>query len=226
MNFTDQMDDVTTLAHELGHGDAVPARRRAPDRPLAPSAAGARRGALDVRRDDRHSTACWRREPTPAGAPRRWSREQRRDGRSRRSSARRAWCATSRVPTGCARRARRSCPTASREVWFEDEPAVLRRRRRAAGGLPLRLGLHPALHPHALLHLRVRVRAPREPGALRAVPRGRRRVRRPVPRLPGDRRRGLAGGAARRHRPRHLARRRWDAGFAEIERMVEVAEAG
>ena len=53
----------------------------------------------------------------------------------------------------------------------------------------------------------------------------RRRVRRRLPRLPGHRRLGLAGGAAARLGLDITRDDCWDAGFAEIERLIEMAEA-
>ena len=85
------------------------------------------------------------------------------------------------------------------------ERALLRRLARAARGLPARLVVHPALHPRPLLHVRLRVRAPRRVLARRAVPRGSRAVRARVSRLPRERRLALAAGparAARRRSPR------------------------
>ena len=118
--------------------------------------------------------------------------------RSRRSSGRRTWCATSRAPTACAPRARRSCPTASREVWLETN----RPYYGDAVELPDGYRFGWAYIPH-FIHTRfytyAYVFAHLASLALYAkLPRGRRRVRRPVPRLPLDRRRGLAPGAARR----------------------------
>ena len=185
--------------------DAVPAGRRAADGALAPPPTGARRSAVDVRRDDRRRPPAGGRGRRHAGASRAARSERRervRDGLP--ADAHGALRAGRLQPARGGQGAHARPP---RGGVAGDEPAVLRRRRGAARGLPLRLGLHPAFRAHALLHVRVRVRTSREPRAVCEVPRGRRHVRRPVPRLPLDRRRGLAPGATRRHRPRHLARR-------------------
>ena len=144
--------------------DAVPARRRAPDRALAPSAAGARRGAVDVRRDDRHRPPAGRRPTTRRCA----------SGCSRRS-VETAFATVFRQTHmvryeqgayGLRAEGKALMPDRLSEVWLAPNRPYYGDAVELPGGLPLRLVVHPALHPHALLHLRVRVRAPREPRAL------------------------------------------------------------
>ena len=104
--------------------------------------------------------------------------------------------------------------------------AVLRRRRRAARGLPPRLELHPALHQHALLHVRLRVRPPGEPGAVRAVPRAGRRLRGAVHGVPGPGRSGRSGRAAAAFGIDLADHGTWERGLDEMERLLELALEG
>ena len=61
------------------------------------------------------------------------------------------------------------------EIWFEENGKYYGDSVRAARALPPGLVVHPPLHLDALLHLRLRLRAPRDAGAVRALPRARAR---------------------------------------------------
>ncbi len=95
------------------------------------------------------------------------------------------------------------------------EPALLRRLAGADRRLRARLELHPPLHQHPLLHVRLRVREAGRAGALRALPRGLRRFRARIPRAavggrirrPGDPARTLRRGHHRPVRVEHRLRR-------------------
>ena len=212
LNFTDQMDDVRTLAHELGHGMHFELAGERQTRALAPPAAGAGRGALDVRRDDRlRPPARGRRRQDPArlGA----ARVERRGRRSRRSSARRCMVRYEQGAYGLRAEGKALIPDRLGEFWLEAQPPYYG----DAVELPEGYRFGWAYIPH-FIHTRfytyAYVFAHLASLALYAqLPRGRRRVRRPVPRLPRDRRRRLAAGAARGARPRHHARRRLGRGL-------------
>ena len=85
------------------------------------------------------------------------------------------------------------------EMWIEENERYYADSLELPDGLPARLDVHPALHPRPLLHVRVRVRAPRRVLARRAVPRGSRAVR--------SRRISTSSRAARRARRRTCSRR-------------------
>ena len=168
LNYTDTLRDVMTMAHELGHGMHFALLARRQTRALVPRAARALRGAVDVRRAARLRPH--------AGDARTTRRRARRSSRAELECGLRDGLPADDDGALRAGRLRARAdgkaltPERLSEFWYERERALLRRLDRAAGGLPRRLELHPALHPHALLHVRVRVRAPREPRALRDLP--------------------------------------------------------
>ena len=167
MNFTDRVDDVMTLAHELGHGMHFTLARRAQTRPLVPHRPGAGRGAVDLRRVGGVRPPARGTSPTrpPAGC----CSPSASRARSPRSSARRC-CALRAARLRPARRGGTAL-TADRlsTIWFEENAKYYGDARRTARRLPAGLVVHPPLHPHPLLHLRLRVRAAGRAGALRAA---------------------------------------------------------
>ena len=85
------------------------------------------------------------------------------------------------------------------ELWERVAGRDARRRRRDHRGLPQVVVLRAALHRHAGLRLRVRLRPAAGAERLPPLPRGGRGVRAALPRAAGDRRLAQPGGA-RRHR--------------------------
>ena len=170
MNFTDQMNDVMTLAHELGHGMHFTLSARAAVGTVDAHRARPGRGAVDVR-----GAADLRPSARDRDRRRHAARADLRAGRG---------VVRDRVPPNGPGALRAAClrgaqgghdPHRRAPVGHlaRRKPGVLRRHHRAARRVSVRLELHPPLHLDPLLHLRVRVRAPDHTGALRAVPRAR-----------------------------------------------------
>ena len=208
MNYTDRLRDVSTLAHEFGHAThnvlalerqtwrshrcgipmaEVPstfAQALADDYLLENEADAGTRASLAADRLENAFAAIYRQTVLARF-------EQRAYG-----------------VRGEGPRARRRAPE---RALGRGERALLRRLARDAGGLRVRLVVHPALHPRSLLHLRVLVRAARRAAALPPLSRGSRGVRPEVPRAAGRGRLRIAGRPRRAVRPRppldrHVAR--------------------
>ena len=105
------------------------------------------------------------------------------------------------------------------------EPALLRRQHPPVGRLPAGLVVHPPLHLDPLLHLRLRVREAGRAGAVRALAGAGRGVRGALPEFMA------AGGSGA---PADLlavlgidlsGREIWDTAFDELERMIAAAES-
>ena len=206
MNFTDRMNDVMTLAHELGHGmhfTLASEEQTALSAGTGIALAEVPSTFAELLAFD-HLMAVETRSGDPPGAGRRARGGVVRHGlppdrpHPLRAAGLRA-----------ARRGEHAHPRAPLRGLVRGEREVLRRRAPAAGGLPAGVVVHPPLHLDALLHLRLRLRAPRHAGALRALPRARGRLRRRLPRVPGGGRvdgPGRAPGGAGRgpRRPRRV----------------------
>ena len=119
LNFTDQMDDVRTLAHEIGHAMQfqLAGERQTASAPSPLALAEVPSTFAEMIVTDRLLAAADD-DPGPvSGCSHRASRR-----RSRPSSGRRTWCATSRARTACVPRARRSCPTPRRGLARHQPP--------------------------------------------------------------------------------------------------------
>ena len=171
MNFTDRMDDVMTLAHELGPRHALHPRRRARRRRS--------RSAPGIALAEVPSTFAelltfdhlMEIETDPA--TRRSLISERVEGSF--ATVFRQTVLTRYEQRAYALRAEGGTLTADRlsEIWFEENAKYYGDAVGPARALPAGLVVHPALHLDALLHLRLRLRAPVDAGALRALPRGR-----------------------------------------------------
>jgi oligoendopeptidase F len=93
------------------------------------------------------------------------------------------------------------------DIWLDVNACAVPRLDHAHRRLSLVVGLHPALHPLAVLLLRLRLRRVARPGALRGLPGAGRRVRAALPRAPGRRRQRIARDIAAPARHRHHAAR-------------------
>ena len=224
LNFTDQMDDVRTLAHEIGHamqfqlaGERQTALSHHP--PLALAEVPSTFAEMIV--TDRLLAAAADDTQVRLGLLA--------------TSVETAFATVFRQTHmvryeqgayGLRAEGKALMPDRLGEIWLATNRPYYGDAVELPDGLPLRLGLHPALHPHALLHLRVRVRAPREPRALRA------QYREDGDAFVGPYLDFLSiGGAASPQEQLagiglDISRDDcWDAGFAEIERLIEMAEA-
>ena len=91
-----------------------------------------------------------------------------------------------------ARKEKRLTPDTSRKPLARSQRQILRRRRRHARRLPLGLVVHPPLHPLALLLLQLRLRPASRSRALSNVQRRRQKFRAKISRAARSRRLGLA----------------------------------
>ena len=167
------------------------------------------------------TTICSRTRTTPPHA--RHSQSSGSRTRSPRSTARRARAlraARVRRPRGGPRARRR----AAERALGRGEHEVLRRLAPHARGIRDGVVVHPALHPRALLHLRVLVRAARRAPALPPLPRGSRGVRPEVLELLGS---GGSASPADLVAPFGLdltSTDTWREAFAELDAMRVEAE--
>ena len=225
MNFTDRMDDVMTLAHELGHGMHFTLSPRA-RRPRCRSAPGIALAEVPSTFAEL-LTFDHLMETETDPATRRALISERVEGSF--ATVFRQTVLTRYEQRAYALRGEGGTLTADRlsDIWFEENAKYYGDSGRAARGLPAGLVVHPALHLDALLHLRLRVRAPGDAGAVRPLPRGGRGLRRTPTstscRRAAPRRRPSCSGALGVDLEDPAV---WEPGFREMERMVEVAEAG
>ena len=194
MNFTDRMDDVMTLAHELGHGmhfTFASAEQTALSAGTGIALAEVPSTFAELLAFD-HLLGV---ESDPA--TRRALVSERVEGSF--ATVFRQTVLTRYEQRAYALRADGATLTPERlsDIWIEENRKYYGDSLVLPEGYRCRLVVHPPLHLDPLLHLRLRVRAPGDARAVRAIPRAGRVVRRRLHRLPLSGRVGRADRAAR-----------------------------
>ena len=181
LNYTDRLRDVMTMAHELGHGmHFTLSAQRQSALSFHPGIALAEVPSTFAELVTFDYLMETEQEPSTRSALVRQELES-----SFATVFRQTMMARYESDAYAARGENRTLtPDRLSEMWL-DPTGTSTATRSSPRRLPARLELHPALHQHPLLHVRVRVRAPREPGPVRDLARAGRELRAAVPRVPG-----------------------------------------